>query len=96
MSRVEVEPEAQAQLGRLIATRNLPADTPARVARSIRYLATHPRLGKALRGTHAEYRCLRGPWRWLVVVYRFDPANDVVIVVAIQDSRTNDAWASDR
>jgi hypothetical protein len=37
-----------------------------------------------------------GPWGWLAIVYRYDAASDRVDVVAIQDTRTEDAWTSDR
>ena len=96
MSRVEAQPEVQRQLGRLMATRDLPPDTPVRVARAMGVLAAHPRLGKALRGTHAEYRYLRGPWKWLAIVYRYDAVSDVVVVVAVQDTRTEESWTHER
>jgi plasmid stabilization system protein ParE len=96
VTRVRITPRAQRQLGHLIATRSLPHDTPERVAGSVAPLATHPRIGRGLRGTRAGYRYVRGPWRWIAIVYRYDAANDRVDIVAIQDTRTADAWTADR
>jgi len=32
-----------------------------------------------------------GPWRWLVVVYEHDEANDTVGVLTVQDARSSTA-----
>jgi hypothetical protein len=32
-----------------------------------------------------------GPWRWLVVVYAFDEARDIVGILTVQDARSSAA-----
>ena len=96
MARVTIMPMAQRQLAQLITTRALPDEAVTRVERSIGRLAAQPHIGPALRGERARYRYLRGPWRWMAIVYRVDQANDHVIVVAIQDTRSADAWTAER
>lgn len=36
----------------------------------------------------AGLRFMLGPWRWMLVVYRFDEADGACVVVTIQDART--------
>lgn len=56
--------------------------------RSLRPLAQFPLLGATLEGRWTRYRFLLGPWRWLVIVYRYDEEADEVAVVAIKDGRS--------
>ena len=44
-----------------------------------------PKLG----GTFALRRFLLGPWRWMIVIYRFYPERDLVAILAIADGRTS-------
>jgi hypothetical protein len=74
----------------------IPADTPERLARSLRPLADFPELGAELSGSLAPRRFVLGPWRWMIVVYRFDPARDLVAVLAIVDGRTSTSPLADR
>jgi hypothetical protein len=87
MARVLVAPSAAADLAQLITTHSLPADTGARVARSIEPLARFPLLGAPLEGRWSDYRFVLGPWRWMLIVYAFDPDSDVVAIATIQDAR---------
>jgi hypothetical protein len=75
-------------LDALIRTHTLPADTPSRVARSLRPLERFPLLGPALGGRWDGVRFLLGPWRWLLLVYVHLESEDRVVVVTIQDGRS--------
>jgi Plasmid stabilisation system protein. len=96
VARVLVAPAAAADLERLIVTHSLPADTPARVRRSIAPLANFPLLGASLEGRWRSYRFVLGPWRWMLIVYAHDSNTDVVAVVTIQDARSSTAATADR
>lgn len=89
MPSVVVTPAAREDLARLIRTHSLPADTTARVARSLRRLEEFPLLGPALEGRWEGFRFVLGPWRWMIVVYVVDDARDEVCVVTIQDARSS-------
>lgn len=93
MARVEIAPAAVEDLDRLIATLSLPADTRARVLRSLRPLEHFPRLGPELPGRWAGHRFVLGPWRWLIAVYRL-AEDDRVVVVAFHDVRSSLAATS--
>ena len=87
MARVVVTPAAVEDLERLIATHSLPADTTDRVRRSIEPLGRFPPLGRALEDRWAGFRFVLGPWRWMIVVYMYDEADERVAIVTIQDGR---------
>jgi hypothetical protein len=91
VARVELAVAAVEDLDSLIRTHSLPADTRARVARSLSSLAEFPRLGPALAGRWDGYRFILGPWRWLLLVYVFIEGEDRVVVVTIQDGRSSTA-----
>ncbi len=95
MARVLVAPGAAADLARMIATHSLPADTQARVRRSIEPLGQFPLLGAPLEGRWRDYRFVLGPWRWMLIVYAYDAETDVVAVATIQDGRTSTAATAD-
>jgi len=78
-------------LDALIRTHSLPADTRARVARSLRSLVQFPNIGPALAGRWEGFRFILGPWRWLILVYVYIEAEDRVVVVTIQDARSSAA-----
>jgi hypothetical protein len=88
MARVELALTAVEDLEDLIHTHSLPADTPARVARSLRGLERFPRMGPALSGRWEGLRFLLGPWRWLLLVYVFIEPEDRVVVLTIRDARS--------
>jgi hypothetical protein len=96
VARVLVAPGAASDLERLIVTHSLPADTPARVRRSIEPLANFPLLGASLEGRWHNYRFVLGPWRWMLIVYGYDSNTDVVAVVTIQDAHSSTAATADR
>jgi plasmid stabilization system protein ParE len=89
VARVELAVAAVEDLENLIRTHSLPADTRARVARSLRSLARFPNIGPALTGRWQGFRFILGPWRWMILVYVFIEAEDRVVVVTIQDARSS-------
>lgn len=91
MARVELAAAAVEDLDGLIRTHSLPADTRARVARSLRVLERFPLMGPALSGRWQGFRFLLGPWRWLLLVYVFIESESRVVVVTIQDARSSSA-----
>lgn len=96
MARVEVARATREDLDRLIRVLSLPVDTRERVKRSLRPLERFPRLGPELTGRWSGYRFVLGPWRWLIVVYVFDEADDRVVVVSMQDARSATAATASR
>jgi plasmid stabilization system protein ParE len=96
VARVELAVAAVDDLDRLIRTHTLPADTRARVARSLRSLIQFPNIGPALTGRWDGYRFTLGPWRWLILVYVVIEAEDRVVVVTIQDAGSSTAVTASR
>jgi plasmid stabilization system protein ParE len=96
VARVVVTAAARADLQALIRSHSLSADTEARFARALRSLAEFPRLGPELGGRFAGRRFILGPWRWMVVVYRWDQDRDLVAVLAIVDARSTGSPTSER
>jgi plasmid stabilization system protein ParE len=88
MPRVVVTPAAAEDLDRLIFTHSLPANTPERVKRLLRPLGDFPLLGQQLGGRWEGFRVILGPWRWMLIVYVFDPEGEQVSIVTIQDGRS--------
>ena len=81
-------------LDRLVLTHSLPADTRARVKRSLRILEDFPRAGPQLEGAWRPLRFILGPWRWMLIVYDYDEPGELVLVVSVQDSRSSTAATS--
>jgi hypothetical protein len=96
VARVELAAVAIEDLERIIRTHSLPADTPVRVVRSLRGLETFPRLGPALSGRWEGFRFVLGPWRWLLLVYVYLESEDRVVIVTIQDARSENAATAGR
>ncbi len=96
MARVVLTASAFADLDELVRTHRLPPDTRGRVAASLRPLADFPELGGRLGGTFAPRRFVLGPWRWMIVVYRFDEHADLVAVLAIVDARSSNSPLANR
>ncbi|MGH8903782.1 MAG: type II toxin-antitoxin system RelE family toxin [Egibacteraceae bacterium] len=96
MTGVELAAAAVEDLDKLIVTHSLPLDTRQRVRRSLVPLTEFPRLGPELAGRWTGMRFILGPWRWMLLVYRFDELRDRVVVVTIQDSRSSNAATSTR
>lgn len=91
MPAIEVTRQARDELWGLIESRQLPADTRDRVARSLLTLEEFPRAGKQLSGVWRDCRALVGPWGWLIVVYIYIESEGRVVVIAFHDARTSDA-----
>jgi plasmid stabilization system protein ParE len=91
MATVVVAPAAAEDLRRLVRTHSLPVDTIERVRRSLATLREFPEIGSTLHGRWTEYRFVLGPWRWMLVVYRYEPSIDRVAIVTIQDARSGRA-----
>lgn len=96
MASVELARTAVEDLDALIRTHSLPADTRARVARSLRSLEPFALLGPALGGRWEGLRFLLGPWRWLLLVYVYLEDGDRVVVVTIQDARSSTSASATR
>lgn len=91
MPVIEVTRQARDELRGPIESRQLPADTPERVSRSLLTLEEFPRAGKQLSGVWRDCRALIGPWGWLIVVYMYMESHDRVVVIAFNDARTSEA-----
>jgi plasmid stabilization system protein ParE len=89
VARVELSRTAVEDLDRMIVTHSLPADTRARVQRSLRKLERFPSIGRRLDERWGGLRFIVGPWRWLVIVYAHDAREDVVRVLTIEDARSS-------
>jgi hypothetical protein len=96
VTRVELAVTAVEDLAGPIRAHSLPADTRARVVRSLRAVERFPLMGPALSGRWEGFRFLLGPWRWLVLVYIFIESEDRVVVVTMQDARSSTAAAASR
>jgi hypothetical protein len=96
MPRVELAAAAIEDLRDLVRTHSLPADTTARVVRSLRPLERFPLLGPPLSGHWEGFHFLLGPWRWMLLVYVCFEAEDRVVVVTIQDARSSAAATASR
>lgn len=88
MPSVELAHAAIEDLDELIRTHSLPADTRARVARSLRPLKELPQIGPELAGRWDGMRFVLGPWRWMLLVYVVLEDERRVVVVTIQDARS--------
>ena len=88
MATVVVARQAVDDLASLSRTHSLPPDTAERVRRSIAPLREFPLLGAPLMGRWTGFRFLLGPWRWMLVVYRYDEETDTLVIVTIQDARS--------
>jgi len=65
-------------------------------AASARSSTSADRLAAELGGRWAGFRFVLGPWRWMIVVYVFDEADDRVAIVTIQDGRAAASATSGR
>ena len=90
MAKVRLSVPAVDDLDRMIVTHSLPVDTRLRVQRSLRILEQFPRIGRQLEGRWAPMRVILGPWRWMLIIYSYEP-DDVVLIVAFQDARSSAA-----
>jgi plasmid stabilization system protein ParE len=95
VARIIVTPQAQRDVDEAVSALDLPNDTWARVARSLRPLELFPQAGTELSGRWAPTRFVLGPWPWMILLYRYDRSSDSVYVVAMHDGRaaTSATWA---
>lgn len=91
MATVLVAPVARDRLDEIIADYSLPADTRDRVRDRLAVLERFPLAGQQLTGPWLGFRRLLGPWRWMQLIYHYDPIADVVGVVTIEDVRSSTA-----
>jgi plasmid stabilization system protein ParE len=96
MASIELALAAVEDLDALIRVHSLPADTRARIRRSLRGLEQFPLMGPALTGRWEGLRFILGPWRWLLLIYTYVEAEDRVVVVAVQDARSPTAVTASR
>jgi hypothetical protein len=96
MARVVVTETARTDLRAMIRTHSLPASTLERVRAALAPPADYPRLGPELGGRWHSFRFVLGPWPWMLLVYTWDEAADVVAVVTIQDARSAKAATGER
>jgi len=91
VAKVRLSVPAVDDLDRMIVSHSLPVDTRLRVQRSLRVLEQFPRIGRQLEGRWTPMRVILGPWRWMLIIYSYEEAADVVLVVAFQDARSSAA-----
>lgn len=96
MASVELAVAAVEDLDHLVSVLSLPSDARQRVRRSLEDLERLPLLGPQLGGQWHGLRSLIGPWRWMVLVYHYEPERDRVVVVTIQDARSSGAAPTSR
>lgn len=96
MARIVVTAAAARSLDELIDSHSLPADARARIRRTLAPLERFPRFGNVLDPQPPELRFLLGPWRWLVIVYVYREADDLVAVLAFEDGRSARSATSSR
>jgi hypothetical protein len=96
MARIVVTEVARADLRAMILTHSLPDSTVERVRAALAPLAAFPQLGPALDGNWLGLRFVLGPWPWMLIVYLWDEAADMVAVVTIQDARSAAAATAER
>lgn len=88
MTQIFVTPRAEREVNEAISVLNLPDDTWARIARSLRVLETFPLAGSELEGRWAPTRFVLGPWSWMILLYSYDEESDSAFVVAMHDARS--------
>jgi hypothetical protein len=97
MARVVVSPSARDSLELLIKTHSLPSTTKTRVKRSLNRLGRFPLLGRAIEeGRWSGYRFILGPWRWLVILYKYDEESDTLMVASFEDGRSSAGGTASR
>lgn len=96
MATVVATETARRNLATLTETHSLPDSTRDRVRRALDPLRQFPLLGGPLEGRWAGFRFILGPWRWMIVVYRYDEDIDEVVIVTILDARSGRAPRTSR
>lgn len=91
MATVLIAPVARERLDDIITEYSLPVGTRDRVRQRLSILERFPLAGQQLAGSWRGFRRLVGPWRWMQLIYHYDPVSDVVAVVTIEDVRSSTA-----
>lgn len=91
VATVEIARPALEQLGALIVSHLLPANTRERFRRVLEPLEEFPKMGRSLEDIRPGLRALIGVWRWMLVLYVRDTEPDRVVVVGIEDGRSSSA-----
>ena len=94
MIQVIVSPRAQGDIEDAIALLRLPDNTWLRVHRSLQVLKTFPLGGRELEDRWSGARFVLGPWRWMVLIYRYEEASERIYVVAVHDARSGSSVMS--
>jgi len=82
---------------RLSACTAFPPTRPTESSDRSKPLARFPQLGREIEGGRwGGFRFILGPWPWLIILYRYDPAADHVMVVLIEDGRAASSSLSTR
>lgn len=88
MAQVIVTPRARQDVEEAISAYGLPADTWARISRSLRALERSPLTGHTLKDPEESARFVLGPWRWMILLYLYEKHSDEVCVVSVHDTRS--------
>lgn len=88
MATIVVTPTARRNLEDLIENLSLPPSTIDRFKAALEPLRQFPEFGAALEGRWARFRFVLGPWRWMLILYEYDPSRDQVTIVTIRDARS--------
>jgi plasmid stabilization system protein ParE len=88
LASVVITATAERNLRSLIETHSLPAATDERVRALLDPLREFTLLGSPLGGRWEGFRFVLGPWRWMVIVYRYAEELDRVEVFTIRDARS--------
>lgn len=54
-------------------------------------LECFPEMGRSLEDVRPGLRALLGVWRWMLVLYIYDPDAERVVVVGVEDGRSSSA-----
>jgi plasmid stabilization system protein ParE len=93
---VRLSAGAVKDLDHMIASHSLPFGTRDRVRRKLESLERFPRLGRQLEGRWHPLRLVFGPWPWMLILYSYEEADDLVLVVGFQDGRSSTAATTAR
>ena len=88
MAQAIVTPRARQDVEEAISAYGLPADTWARISRSLRALENSPLAGHALTGPKVSARFVLGPWSWMILLYRYEKPSDEIYLIAVHDARS--------
>lgn len=88
MASVIVTPTAQRNLDDITATHTLPETTLDRFGESVAPLRQFPRMGTIVSRRTGDLRYILGPWRWMIILYRYYEDADQVRIVSVHDGRS--------